>query len=66
MVKEVSYSYDEETPEAKARWFQSLTLSERMDMLCFFTDMILENNPGIIEKRDAKPTAKRIQMLEKA
>ena len=66
MVKEVSYSYDEETPAAKARWFQSLTLSERMDMLCFFTDMILENNPGIIEKKDVKPTAKRIQMLEKA
>ena len=66
MVKEVSHSYDEETPGANARWFQSLTLSERMDMFCFFTDMILENNPGIIEKRDAKPTARRTQVLEKA
>jgi hypothetical protein len=54
MKKEVSHSLEDETIEAKTRWFKSLSISERMDMLCFFTDMILDNNPKIIEKRDAK------------
>lgn len=66
MEKAVSHSFEEETPEAKARWFQSLSLSERMDMLCAFTDMILENNPEIAEKRDVKSVTGRIQVLEKA
>lgn len=52
-------------PEAKARWFQSLTLEERMAWLCFFTDMILENNPGIVEqKQDAQSTSGRVLVLE--
>lgn len=52
MKKEVSHSLEDETIEAKTRWFKSLSISERMDMLCFFTDMILDNNPKIIKKRD--------------
>ena len=66
MIKEISHGFAEETMEAKARWFQSLSLSERMDMLCDFTDMILENNPGIAEKRNAKSFTGRVQVLEKA
>lgn len=65
MTEAISHSFTEETPEAKARWFQSLSMDERMEMLCFFTDMILENNPGIVEKRDVKPINKRIRVLEK-
>ena len=49
MSGKISHSWSDETLEAKARWFQSLSLSERMDMLCFFTDMILQNNPKITE-----------------
>ena len=64
METSVSHSFEEETPEAKARWFQSLPLSERMEMLCFFTDMILENNPGIAENRNVKSTTRRFQVLE--
>lgn len=48
MNKTVSHSREAETIEAKARWFQSLSLSERMDLLCWFTDLILENNPKIV------------------
>jgi len=66
MEKSISHSFDDETPEAKARWFQSLTLSERMDMLCYFTDMVLDNNPQIVENRDVKSVTGRIQVLEKA
>jgi len=46
----ISHDRQEETPEAKACWFQSLPLSERMDLLCFFTDLILANNPRIVEQ----------------
>ena len=66
MVMTVSHNLAEETPEAKARWFQSLSLSERMDLLCFFTDLVLENNPLVAERKDAKPVAGRIRVLSKA
>jgi hypothetical protein len=66
MEKEISHTFEDETPEAKARWFQSLSLAERMDMLCFFTDMILENNPGILESRNVKSFTGRFQVLENA
>jgi hypothetical protein len=45
MIESVSHSRSAETMEAKARWFQSLTMEERADLLCEFTDMILEINP---------------------
>jgi hypothetical protein len=66
MEMTVSHELDEETPEAKARWFQSLSVSERMDLLCVFTDLVLENNPRISERKDAKPIAGRIRVLSKA
>lgn len=66
MKIEVSHSFEDETIESKTRWFKSLSISERMDMLCFFTDMIFENNPKIIEKRDVKSLTGRVQVLEKA
>jgi hypothetical protein len=66
MAATVSHDLEEETPEAKARWFQSLTLSERMDLLCFFTDLVLENNPLIVARKDAEPIAGRVLVLPKA
>jgi hypothetical protein len=66
MVMTVSHDLEEETPEAKARWFQSLSLSERMDLLCSFTDLVLENNPLIAERKDAEPVAGRVRVLSKA
>lgn len=65
MAYEISHDFQEETMEAKALWFQSLSLAERMDLLCEFTDMILDNNPNIVEKRDAQPFTRRFQVLEK-
>jgi len=64
-MKDISHDRNEETMEAKARWFQSLSLSERMDLLCFFTDLILQNNPDIVEKKDAKPVEGRVRVLSK-
>ena len=59
----VSHDFAEETQEAKARWFQSLSLKERMEMLCSFTDMILSVNPQIVEQKDAEPVAGRVLVL---
>ncbi len=60
MTPKISYSRADETIEAKARWFQSLSLAERMDMLCQFTDFILANNPNIAERKYAQPASGRV------
>ena len=62
MNKAISHDRQEETPEAKARWFQSLSLSERMYLLCFFTDLIVTNNPRIVEQKDAQPARTATQL----
>ena len=64
--KAISHDRQEEDMEAKARWFQSLSLSERMDLLCSFTDLILSTNPEIVEQKDAQPVAGRVRVLSKA
>ena len=66
MTPTVSHDRQEESPQAKARWFQSLTLAERMEMLCFFTDLILVNNPDIVEQRHAQPVTGRVLVLSKS
>ena len=64
--KTVSHDRHDETIEAKARWFQSLSLSERMELLCAFTDLILAINPKIMEQRDAQPIEGRVHVISKA
>jgi hypothetical protein len=61
----ISHSREEETPEAKARWFQSLSLEERMRILCQYTDMILEINPKIVDQKDAQSIEGRVLVLTK-
>ena len=62
----ISHDRNNETIEAKVRWFRSLSLSERMDLLCDFTDLVLELNPQLPEKKNAQQTAERIQILSAA
>ncbi len=60
----ISHSWDEETSEAKARWFQSLTIEERVQLLCEFTDLALSLNPSLLqEKKRAEPAPGRIQVI---
>jgi hypothetical protein len=66
MTGTISYDRQEETIEAKARWFQSLSLNDRMELLCSFTDMVLAVNPRIMDRKDAQPVAGRIRVLTKA
>jgi hypothetical protein len=61
----VSHDRQQETPEAKARWFQSLSLRERMDYLCSITDLVLENNPRIVDLKNAQPLAGRIRVISR-
>jgi hypothetical protein len=63
MIRSISHDREEETPQAKARWFQSLTLAERMDYLCAITDLVLENNPKVAERRNAQSTSGRVRVL---
>jgi hypothetical protein len=62
-MKNISHDIIEETIEAKVRWFRSLPLSERMEMLCNFTDLALELNPDLPGRKDVKPTKGRVQIL---
>jgi len=45
----VSHDRREETIEAKVRWFRSLPLADRMDLLCAFTDLALSVNPALAD-----------------
>ncbi len=65
MDHSISHDRQEETAEAKARWFQTLTIQEREELLCEFTDMILDINPQILEQKNAQPVAGRICVLSK-
>ena len=59
----VSHSREQETAKGKALWFQSLSLTERMDYLCSVTDLILENNPNVVNKKNAQSTSGRVCVL---
>ena len=65
MMKRISHNWHDESPEAKARWFQSLSLEERMDLLCEFTDLILSVNPNIAESKNVTSTSGRVRILSK-
>ena len=61
----LSHDRQEETPESKAKWFQSLSIQQRMELLCGFTDLILSTNPHIKEKLRAQPASGRIRVISK-
>ena len=65
MVISISHSRGDETLQAKARWFQSLSLEERMDVFVAFTNLILENNPDIVKRKYVRPTSERIRVVSK-
>ena len=62
----ISHDWSEETPEAKVRWFRSLPISERMEILCSFTDLALTVNPSLEEQKCAKSVTGRIQVISAA
>jgi hypothetical protein len=62
----ISHDRNEETIEAKTRWFKTLTIEERMDLFCGLTDMALAVNPAMKERKHAEPVPGRVQVLSKA
>ncbi|MGB9592916.1 MAG: hypothetical protein ACPL7R_02115 [Anaerolineae bacterium] len=62
-TKGISHTWRDETPDAKARWFRSLSVAERLDLLCWFTDLALAANPRIMERKDIQPIPGRVQVL---
>jgi hypothetical protein len=65
-MKQISHDIKDESIEAKVRWFRSLPLSERMEILCNYTDLALELNPDLAGKKDAQPTKGRVRILSEA
>jgi hypothetical protein len=65
MTESVSHSFAAESVDAKARWFKSLSLEERMKIFVAFTNLILENNPEIANKKHVRPASDRIRVLSK-
>jgi hypothetical protein len=63
MGSDISHNRSDETIEAKVKWFRTLNLSERMEMLCEFTDLALELNPQLPDKKHAQQAKKRIQVV---
>jgi hypothetical protein len=61
----ISHNRDDESIEAKVEWFRSLSVEERMDLLCCFTDLALTLNPEILEIKDDQPFNRRIRVLSK-
>ncbi len=59
----ISHNRNDESLEAKARWFQARSLEERMDILCELTDLVLANNPQMAEVERAQSSSERIQVL---
>jgi hypothetical protein len=62
-MKQISHNINDESMEAKVRWFRTLPLSERMEMLCAFTDLALELNSDLAGKKDAQPIKGRVCIL---
>ena len=63
MTPTAEHNRELESIEAKARWVQSLSMAERMDVFCEFTELALSVRPELKEKKYVKPIAGRIQIL---
>lgn len=63
MTPTVEHDRKQESIEAKARWFQSLSMAERMEIFCEYTELALSVHPELKDKKYVKPIAGRIQIL---
>jgi hypothetical protein len=63
MEETVSHDRGEETPEAKTRWYRSLSLHERMEIFVAVTDLALTINPRVAETKHTQPIKGRVRVL---
>ena len=64
MTPSISHDWQDESMAAKAAWFQSLSMTERMEVFVEMTDLIIGLNPSILDAKDAKPIPGRVRVLE--
>jgi hypothetical protein len=60
----ISHDIGDESIEAKARWFRSLSIEERRELLGSWTELVLQNNPRLIGVKGALPVKGRVRVLE--
>lgn len=65
MKKTITHDRGMEAIEEKTRWFRSLSIDERAEILNEFTELALAVNPKILVK-DAQPVKGRVCVLSKA
>ncbi len=63
MKPNVSHDRGDESPEAKALWFQSLTVDERLDLFEEITELALELHPELANGSDAETSSRRLRVL---
>ena len=63
MIQSIRHDREQESIEAKTRWFRSLPMAERMEILCSFTDLAISVNPSLKDQANAQPIAGRVQVL---
>jgi len=63
MKASISHNRADETLEAKARWFKSLSVEERLDLFNEMTELIIALNPAVLTSKDAKPIPGRVRVL---
>ena len=62
--RSVSHSFEDETFEAKVRWFQSLTLEERMEIFFEWSDLALAIRPELANSKPPRAIPGRVQVVE--
>jgi hypothetical protein len=63
MKESVSHSFADESIDAKAKWFRTLSIEERMAVFVAFTNLILENNPSIVNRKGVRPALKDVRIF---
>ena len=59
----VHHDRNQESIEAKTRWFRSLSMAERIEVFCSYIDLALSINPNLKDRNRAQPSAGRVQVL---
>lgn len=65
MMPSISHSFESETPESKARWFQSLTMDDRARIFCEYYNLAKSLNPNLAEKKNARSAQTGVLILRK-
>lgn len=60
---EISHKFKDESLEEKARWFQSLTMEQRIQNFCDYIELALALNPKLGDKPLDKSIKGRVQVI---